>query len=78
MSRRHKCVDVIYQMGKSSFGLFVSALILPRVLGSIPGWVTKNCEFIWNIAGKVSGESDVESITIVKMLSPYSPGESDY
>ena len=27
ISRRYKCVGVIDQMGKSSFGLFVSALI---------------------------------------------------
>ena len=27
MSRRYKCVGVIDQTGKSSFGLFVSALV---------------------------------------------------
>ena len=47
MSRRYKCVGVIDHMGSpllvyslahSSFNQWVP--------GSIPGWVTENCEFI--------------------------------
>ena len=76
MSQRCKCVGVIDQMGSPLLVYSLAHLSFNQwVLGSIPGWVTKNCKFIWHgynvclviVTSKVVGGGDVQSLTVHKL-----------
>ena len=70
LSRRYRCVGVIDQRGKSSFGLFLSALVFETMtrfdswMGHKELWIYLLLICFVKITGYVSGEGDVRSVTI--------------